>query len=174
MSDIASVGKHTYGTNCITCKEWGEGSKLHIGAFCSIADCTIFLGGNHRVERITTFPFGHAAKDAFRGHDGRGHPGTRGDVVIGNDVWIAHGATIMSGVKIGDGAVVAANAHVVKDVEPYSIVGGNPARHIRYRFEQDVRDKLLKIKWWEWEDEKINANLHLLCDENKIQEFLKI
>ena len=76
---------------------------------------------------------------------------TRGDVIIGNDVWIADNVTIMSGVRIGDGAVIACNSHVVKDVEPYSIVGGNPAKFIKHRFTQEQIECLLKIKWWNWD-----------------------
>jgi virginiamycin A acetyltransferase len=96
-----------------------------------------------------------------------GHPSTRGDVIIGNDVWIAENVTIMS----GDGAVIACNSHVVKDVEPYSIVGGNPAKFIKYRFTQEQIEWLLKIQWWKWSPEKINENVHLLCND-RIDEFI--
>lgn len=159
-------------TDPIDIKEWGEGAKLHIGAFCSIATkCTVFLGGNHRVDRITTYPFGHINQSIFH-HDGSGHPCTKGDVTIGNDVWIGHNVTIMSGVTIGDGAVIAANSHVVKDVEPYSIYGGNPACLIRYRFSDDIIRKLLQIQWWNWEDTKINEHVQDLCDASRVAEFV--
>jgi virginiamycin A acetyltransferase len=79
--------------------------------------------------------------------DGYGHPGTKGNVIIGNDVWIGSNVTIMSGVTIGDGAVIANNSHVVKNVEPYTLVGGNPAKLIKYRFSKEQIEKLLKIKW---------------------------
>lgn len=84
------------------------------------------MGGNHRTDWLTTYPFGHIHKDIFTNFSGVGHPATKGSVVIGNDVWIGTNVTIMSGVSIGDGAVIANNSHVVKDVLPYSIVGGNP------------------------------------------------
>jgi acetyltransferase-like isoleucine patch superfamily enzyme len=87
---------------------------------------------------------------------------SKGDVVIGNDVWLGYGSMIMSGVGIGDGAVIAAGAVVTRDVEPYSIVAGNPARLIKKRFDEETIDKLLKIKWWDWPVEKINNNLNLI------------
>ena len=86
-----------------------------------------------------------------------GHPLTRGNVTIGNDVWLADNVTIMSGVTIGDGAIIANNSHVVKDVPAYSITGGNPARHIKYRFTEEQIASLLEIQWWNWEIEKIKA-----------------
>ena len=96
---------------------------------------------------------------------------TNGDVDIGNDVWIGEHVTIMSGVTIGDGAVIATNSHVVKNVAPYSIVGGNPAKLIKYRFTEEQIQKLLEIKWWNWNDEKINSYLPLLCSSN-IDDFI--
>lgn len=144
----------------------GRGSLFKNWFFCSIANCNIYLGGNHRTDWVTTYPFGHFNKNIFDKFDGVGHPKTNGDVIIENDVWIADNVTIMSGVKIGNGAVIANNSHVVKDVAPYSIVGGNPARLIKYRFLENIIKKLLQIKWWEWEDSKINDNLHLLCSNN--------
>ena len=154
------VGKHTYGTKHIKELSWGEGANLYIGSFCSIgAGIKIYLGGNHRIDWATTYPFGHINKDIFNKFDGKGHPKTNGDVIIGNDVWIGTNTTIMSGVKIGDGSVISNNSHVVKDVEPYSMVGGNPAKLIKYRFSKDIIDNLLKLKWWELDDNKINEIL---------------
>jgi len=98
---------------------------------------------------------------------------TKGDVIIGNDVWVASYTTIMSGVTIGDGAVIANNSHVVKNVEPYSLVGGNPAKFIKYRFTEEQIKKLLEIKWWDWTDEKINAFAPLLVDSN-IDKFINL
>lgn len=164
------VGRHTYGHNNINII-WNQAS-LEIGSFCSIAaNCNIYLGGNHRTDWITTYPFGHINKHIFNKFNGEGHPATKGKVVIGNDVWIGNNVTIMSGVTIGDGAVIACNSHVVKDVEPYSIVGGNPARLIKYRFDKETIEKLLKLKWWEWDDKKINEHSHILCSSDISQLF---
>jgi acetyltransferase-like isoleucine patch superfamily enzyme len=170
---IASVGKFTYGYCNFKLHAWNDETKVHVGSFCSIAqNCQIILGGSHRIDRITTYPFGKIAKDIFTNFDGRGHPKSNGDIIIGNDVWIGLNATIMSGVKIGDGAVIAANSHVVKSVEPYAVYGGNPAKLIKYRFDFATIEALLSIQWWNWDNEKINDNLHLLCDENRIDEFI--
>ncbi|KNZ33107.1 MAG: hypothetical protein AD742_07535 [Methylibium sp. NZG] len=152
------VGRGTYGDPQV--HDWGEGAKLHIGAFCSIADgVQIFLGGEHRMDWVTTYPF--SAMWPGAGHF-KGHPATKGDVMIGNDVWIAREAMILSGVRIGDGAVVGARAVVSKDVEPYAVVAGNPARVLKHRFEPAVVERLLRVRWWDWDDERIEAHLPLL------------
>lgn len=128
-----TYGKYTYGTPNVLWRN--DDAKLTVGKFCSIAsNVNIYLGGNHRQDWVSTYPFGHINKNIFDNSDGSGHPSTKGDIVIGNDVWIGNNTTIMSGVTIGDGAVIANNSHVVKNVEPYSLVGGNPAKIIRYRF----------------------------------------
>lgn len=145
-----SVGRFTYGFENISIKQWNEGASLNIGAFCSIAmNTTIFLGGNHRTDWITTYPFGHIFQGELGGDNIIGHPSTNGDVKIGNDVWIGSGVTIMSGITIGDGAVLSANSCVVKDVLPYQIVGGNPSKLIRYRFDDNIIQLLLRLKWWD-------------------------
>ncbi len=164
---IKEIGPYTYGENHITIKSWGEGYNVYIGNFCSIANnLTIYLGGNHRHDWVTTYPFGHVNQHIFNTFNGEGHPASKGDVIIGNDVWIGANVTIMSGVKIGDGAVIANNSHIVKDIVPYSIVGGNPAKLIRYRFTEEQIQKLLNIKWWNWDSTKINNNLPYLCNTN--------
>lgn len=164
---IKSIGRHTYGENNIHTLSWGEGYGVHIGSFCSFAsNITIYLGGNHRVDWVTTYPFGHRLRNVFNNFNGVGHPKSNGDVIIGNDVWVGSNATIMSGVKIGDGAVIANNSHVVKDVEPYSIYGGNPAKLIKYRFDIELIYKLMELKWWNWSDSEINAKLPILCSSN--------
>ena len=141
-----SVGKFTYGTPNIL-NIWENSAHVKIGNFCSIAsNVNIYTGGNHRTDWVTTYPFGHIHKSIFNKFNGKGHPTTKGDVVIGNDVWIGSNVTIMSGITIGDGAVIANNSHVVKDIDPYSIVGGNPAKHIKYRFTPEQIEKLLEIK----------------------------
>jgi acetyltransferase-like isoleucine patch superfamily enzyme len=161
-----SVGRFTYGFENVSVRQWDEGAALKIGSFCSIADnITIFLGGNHRTDWITTFPFGHIYQDELGGENIKGHPSTRGDVVIGNDVWICSGVTIMSGVSVGDGAVLSVNAVVVKDVMPYEIVGGNPAKVLKRRFDSDIIDLLLKLKWWDLPLDVIKGIEQYLCSE---------
>ncbi|MDI1259749.1 CatB-related O-acetyltransferase [Aquabacterium sp.] len=153
-----SFGRFNYGTQYLSIHEWGEGASFSMGSFCSIAsNITIFLGGNHRTDWITTFPFGHVFQEQLGGMHIKGHPATKGDVVIGNDVWIGHHSTIMSGVTIGDGAVIGAHAVVIKNVEPYAIVGGNPAKHVRFRFEPEICELLGQFKWWELPVDDIKA-----------------
>jgi acetyltransferase-like isoleucine patch superfamily enzyme len=119
------IGKYTYGTPKIHWKH--NNAKLMIGKFCSIGgNVNIYLGGNHRIDWITTYPFGHINNNVFNSFNGEGHPSTKGNVIIGNDVWIGSNVTIMSGVCISDGAVIANNSHVVKNIEPYTLYGGNP------------------------------------------------
>jgi acetyltransferase-like isoleucine patch superfamily enzyme len=157
-----------------TIHSWNEGTKFIVGNFCSIANnLTVFLGGNHRSDWVTTYPFGHLHQNIFNNFNGDGHPATKGDVIIGNDVWIGNDVTIMSGVTIGDGSILAANSVITKNVEPYSIVGGNPAKLIKYRFTSEQIEKLLEIKWWNWDDDKINTYTPLLCNQN-IDEFIKL
>ncbi len=151
-SAFISVGDFTYGVPKIYA--WDEGAKLVIGKFCSIAEnVIIMLGGDHRTDWNTTYPFNALLPESF-GYI-KGHPSTKGDIIIGNDVWIAQGAKIMSGVTIGDGAVIAANAVVTKNVKPYEIVGGVPARVIKKRFSRKTIQVLEEICWWDWEVEKI-------------------
>jgi acetyltransferase-like isoleucine patch superfamily enzyme len=152
----------TYGADKIEVFQWNEGAVCKIGKFCSIADrVKVFLGGDHKVNWTSTFPH-------------RSQTGTKGDIVIGNDVWLSHGVTIMSGVKIGDGAIVAANSHVVKNVEPYTIVGGNPARYIKHRFNGQIIDLLLELKWWDLPDQSINEMHDFLCDEPNYEKLLEL
>jgi acetyltransferase-like isoleucine patch superfamily enzyme len=158
--------RYTYGLENIKVRDWGEGADVKVGSFCSIADnVTIFIGGNHRTDWVTTYPFGHIHKDVFD-HHGKGHPATKGDVVIGNDVWIGSGSTILSGTKIGDGAVIAANSVVVKDIPAYAIAGGNPAKVLKMRFSRKQIDKLLQNPWWELSDSRINDLIPLLCSND--------
>ena len=164
-SKIFLTGKHSYGINNFSIASWGEGAHLYVGSFCSIASGQrVFLGGNHRTDWSTTFPFGHIFHKEFPSGiiNGGGHPSTKGHVIIENDVWIGEGCSIMSGVRIGSGSVIAAKSVVTKNVEPYSIVGGNPARHIKNRFPQHISQQLLEIKWWEKSDEDINRIIPLL------------
>lgn len=147
-SDVR-VGRFTYGVPKVRVRAWGEGASLSIGSFCSLAHpITILLGGEHHTDWISTYPFGHVYADRLEVPPVAGHPFSRGDVTIGNDVWIAAETTILSGVTIGDGAVIGTRAVVARDVGPYEIVAGNPARKIRDRFDPETRDLLLRLQWW--------------------------
>ena len=144
------VGRFSYGLEKATIRHWGEGASLRAGAFCSFGrGLSIFLGGDHRLDWSTTFPFGHVFSEQLGGHGILGHPASRGDIVIGNDVWIGMNVTIMSGVTIADGAVIAANSTVGKSVGPYEIWGGNPARLIKPRFDEGIAKRLHALHWWD-------------------------
>jgi virginiamycin A acetyltransferase len=147
--------------------------KLIIGKFCMIASNVTFImnGANHLTDAFTTYPFAIFRNGWESAMDGKSYP-KKGDIQIGNDVWIGYNATIMAGVTIGDGAIIATNSTVIKNVEPYSIVGGNPATEIKKRFSDYTINKLLKIKWWNWNEEKITRNLQFLTDKDidKIEE----
>lgn len=166
-NDNITVGEFTYGIPIV--EQYENHTNLKIGKFCSIGpDVKIVLGGGHRTDWCTTYPF-NAIMPEFS--DITGHPCSKGDIVIGNDVWIAGGAKIMSGVTIGDGSVIAANACVTSDVEPYTIVGGVPAKEIGKRFEaEDVR-RLLAIKWWDWDKELILQAVPLLQNQSPKELF---
>jgi chloramphenicol O-acetyltransferase type B len=157
------IGRHSYGD--LKVRSWGEGTLLEVGAFCSFASgVKVFLGGEHRVDWVTSFPFPELWKE-LAGHF-PGHPHSKGDVVIGNDVWFGTEAIIMSGVRIGDGAVVGARAVVTRDVPPYAIVAGSPARLVRFRFEPSIIDRLVSLAWWHWDDQRIGKLLPLLLSAN--------
>jgi virginiamycin A acetyltransferase len=121
----------------------------------------IMNGANHLTDAISTYPFAIFGNGWEEAMEGKTYP-SKGDTVIGNDVWIGHHATIMAGVEIGDGAIIAANATVVKDVAPYSVVGGNPARLIKKRFSEEKIEQLLELQWWNWDIEKITQNVSAL------------
>lgn len=143
-------------------------NKLIIGSFCSIGSGVSFImAGNqgHRHDWISTFPFFYMSEvDIFKlATDGFEKAG---DTVVGNDVWIGSEAMIMPGITIGDGAVIGSRALVTRDVEPYTIVGGNPAKQIKKRFSEEHINKLLKIQWWNWDEELLKKAIPLLCDSN--------
>jgi acetyltransferase-like isoleucine patch superfamily enzyme len=147
------IGRGSYGGLGVV--DYGGGTRVRVGAYCSIAaGVQVILGGEHRTDWVTTFPFTEI--DPRFAHI-KGHPRTKGDINIGNDVWIGRDAFILSGVTIGDGAVVAARALVSRDVPPYAIVAGNPATLLRYRFAADVIERLVKAAWWTWPAERIEA-----------------
>jgi acetyltransferase-like isoleucine patch superfamily enzyme len=164
-----TAGEYSYGIPTVF--HYGENVRLEIGKFCSIAsNVCIYLDGNHRTDWISTYPFPPFFPEAAQI---KGHHVTKGDVIIGNDVWIGNFAVILSGVTVGDGAVIGAYAVVAKNVSPYSIVVGNPAREVKKRFAEEEIEALLKLKWWDWPIEKIKDNFEFLCSNN-IKRFLEI
>jgi virginiamycin A acetyltransferase len=166
--DGVTLGAHTFVMGMKIHNPFGL--PCYIGKFCSISLGLKLLGYDHAIisvpKAVTTFPFDTWWQAApFQGTV------LRGPIIIGNDVWIGQDVSIRIGVNIGDGAIIGAGSVVVKDVEPYAIVGGNPVKHIRYRYPSEQIEKLLQIKWWDWPDAKIRTNLGLF--EN-IDEFLAV
>jgi virginiamycin A acetyltransferase len=137
------------------------GDRLIIGRFCALARDVKFImnGANHKISGFSAYPFSIFGNGWERITPQAGDLPYKGDTVVGNDVWIGYDSLIMPGVTIGDGAIIASRSVVVSDVEPYSIVGGNPARLIRMRFPDETVEKLLAIKWWDWDADKITRNL---------------
>lgn len=161
--NAVTVGRYTYGN--LDVRNWGsENEKLIIGDFCSIANTTFVLGGNHNYSHFSTFPsnvrFLGAIREAY----------SNGPIVVSDDVWLGIDTMVMSGVTIGQGAVVAARSVVVKDVPPYAIVGGNPAKIIKYRFSPEIIEKLLKVNF-----KKLNKKefLKIETDNNEISTIFK-
>lgn len=142
------------------------GDKLILGKFCQIATGVRFImnGANHAMSGISTYPFKVFGGD-WKEKDPM-HVVSRGDTIIGNDVWIGNSATIMQGVEVGDGVIIGSNSTVTKSVAPYTIVGGNPAREIRRRFNEETIEFLLKLKWRDWSVEKITEHLDLITSGN--------
>ena len=160
------IGDFTYGKPNIA--RYDKTTLLKIGKYCSFANnTTIILGGEHRTDWITTYPFNKIFKEAKHI---QGHPKSKGDVVIGNDVWIGYGATILSGITIGDGAAIGAYSLITRNVAPYEIVGGNPLQHIKFRFSKKEIAFLSELKWWNWNNEKVLENIDTLL-QNDIQKL---
>jgi len=140
--------------------------KLVIGKFCAIAAETKFImTGDHKLDAISTYPFPifrHGWEDVYNIFD----LPVKGDIIVGNDVWFGYDSLIKGGVKIGDGAIVATRAVVVKDVPPYAIVAGNPAKVVKMRFDDKTIERLLKISWWNWNIDKINKHLSVICSQD--------
>jgi len=155
------VGEYTYGAPMVVFPD----GKLKIGKFCSISwNVTIYLGGNHRTDWIALYPFAGREHDRWPDVEGVDSYLTgKGDVTIGNDVWIGSDVIILSGITVGDGAAIGAGSVVTADVEPYSIVAGNPAKLIKKRFSDDQIERLLEIRWWDWPVERVRQNVALLC-----------
>ncbi|MDG5469924.1 CatB-related O-acetyltransferase [Deltaproteobacteria bacterium IMCC39524] len=163
-----NIGKGSY-VNGIDLYCWDDRIEVSIGRYCSIADkVTIIAGGEHDMDWVTTYPFIPKWKVEDLYHLQK--PRFKGDIKIGNDVWISNNVVILSGVTISDGAVVGAGSIVTKDVNPYSIVAGNPARVVKKRFSDDIIEQLLDIKWWDWDEEKIHENLILL---SRVNDFIQ-
>jgi chloramphenicol O-acetyltransferase type B len=162
-----SIGRGTYGSPSI--QTLGRGATVRIGSFCSFADgVKIFLCVDHRSDWVTTYPFSVLWPDC---QHLKGHPTSKGDVEIGNDVWVGDGAAILSGVTIGTGAVIGCRAVVTKDVPPYAIAAGNPAKVGRFRFDAAIIDRLLASHWWDLPENRIKELAPLLLS-NQIEKFL--
>jgi len=155
---ILFVGDFTYGDPKVICYKGIKSPVVRIGKYCSIAANVTFLQNEiHPYKNISTFPF--RARLMLEGAYLDGYPDTKGDTVVGNDVWIGYGATIMSGVTIGDGAIIGAGAIIKADVPPYAIAVGNPASIVKYRFDEATVARLLQVRWWDWNHEKVLANI---------------
>ena len=143
------------------------GDKLIIGKFCMIASNVQFImnGGNHLTNALTSYPFAIFGNGWENAMNGKSYP-NKGNINVGNDVWIGYNATIMAGVTVGDGAIIATNSTVIRDIEPYSIVGGNPANLIKKRFNDEKISKLLALKWWDWDIDKITRNIQNLTSND--------
>ena len=141
------------------------GDKLIIGKFCAIAKGIEFVmnGANHRMNSVTTYPFNIMGGGWERFTPTLDDLPFKGDTVVGNDVWIGQNVTVMPGVQIGDGAIIGANSVVTKNIQPYSIAAGNPCRLIRMRFDAELIQYLLDLRWWDWGPDKIFRNMEALC-----------
>lgn len=179
------VGDYTYYDDPINGPEQFEknvlyhfpfiGDKLIIGKFCAIATGVKFImnGANHKMSGFSTYPFQIFGDGWEKVMPSLNDLPYKGDTIIGNDVWIGYDALIMPGVNIGNGAIIATKSVVTSDVEPYSIVGGNPAREIKKRFPQNIIKKLNKIEWWNWSKEVITEHLEIIVN-NDIKSLEKI
>lgn len=142
------------------------GDKLIIGKFCAIAKEVKFImnGANHKDSGFSTYPFFIFGNGWEKVAPTEGEISYKGDTVVANDVWIGYDVTIMPGVQIGNGAIIASKSVVTKDVPDYCVAGGNPAKTIKYRFEKEIIDELIKIAWWDWSAEKITENLEAVTN----------
>jgi len=164
-----SIGEWTYGSPIV--RDWEQTSTLVIGKYCSIADgVKILLGGEHRTDWVSTFPFAELLRPP---PEARPIGMSKGDVRIGHDVWIGMDVMILSGVTVESGAVIAARSVVTKPVLPYSIVAGNPARHIRFRLPEGLIPQMLNIAWWNWPHDQVTKAAPMLLS-NRIEEFTQL
>lgn len=167
--------KGTYFDRNVNIITWSDEYKVKLGKYNSIGrDCNFFLHANHRPDWVTTTSqlLGPVTPEIEDMHMKMGHPSCKGDIIIENDVWIGAKSTIMSGVKISNGAVIGACSVVTKDVPPYAIVVGNPGKIVKFRFSESQIEQLLKISWWDWDEQRIKNNSNLLWSDN-IDKFIE-
>lgn len=172
---LLHLDRGTYYDRTINIITWSDEYYVNIGKYTSIGrDCNFFLHSNHRPDWVTTSSqlWGPVTNEIAELHMKIGHPSCKGDINIGNDVWIGAKSTIMSGVKIGDGSIIGAGTTVTKDVPPYSIVVGNPGKIVKYRFDENQIEKLLKISWWDWTEDRIKTEAMNMWSD-KIDEFIE-
>lgn len=159
MAGELTIGEYTYGAN--SAERMGFSNDIKFGKYSSIARGLILDGGfQHNVKNISMYPF-----NINMGCGTGNHPVCKGDIIIGNDVWIGEFCTIMGGVTIGDGAVIGTKSVVTKDVPPYTIWGGVPAKFIKRRFSQADADLLAEMKWWDWPNEKVKEAAQILMND---------
>jgi acetyltransferase-like isoleucine patch superfamily enzyme len=167
---VLTLGERSYGALSVILFP-GDTAKARIGRYCSLAEgAELLVGGNHRTDWVTTYPL--RVMFDLPGALNDGHPATKGDIVVGNDVWIGADSRILSGVTVGDGAVIGAGAVVATDVRPYAIVVGNPAQEVRRRFSDPVVESLLRIAWWDWPEQLISKRVEDLCNPD-VESFVR-
>lgn len=158
------MGRHSYGQPNMCLYPGDPPTRVLIGNFVSIAEGVEFIpAGGHPLGRTSLFPF--RARWDMPGALEDGHPDSRGDILVGSDVWIGRRACVLSGVTIGHGAAIAAYSVVASDVRPYAVVAGNPAREVRRRFPDEICEQLLSTSWWEWPDDEIRPFVNLLTND---------
>jgi acetyltransferase-like isoleucine patch superfamily enzyme len=163
-----SIGKYTYGIKRSVIPILTAGTKIDIGKYCSFAPGVVLIVGRHRIEKASTYPFKEFFLAGGKTDDEALPPES---ITIGNDVWIGSRAMIIASVAIGHGAVVGAGAVVTKDVPPYAVVGGSPARILKMRFNADQIRQMLEIAWWDWPEDRIKANVGLFYGD--LDEFIR-
>lgn len=169
--DDRKNGPEKFETNNVLYNDLQTKTKLVIGKFCAIAAETKFMmAPDHKLDGISTYPF-PVFKNGWENCFSIMDLPVKGDLLVGSDVWIGYGSLIRGGVSIGHGAIIATGSNVVKDVPPYAIIGGNPGKVIKMRFDDKTIERLVKIAWWDWDIEKITRNLHLItsADVDKLE-----
>lgn len=167
---VLTLGHRSYGEPSVM-RYPGDTAVVRVGRYCSIANGVVFVvGGNHRPDWVTTYPLRVMLE--LDGALADGHPATKGDIVVGNDVWLGADSRILSGVEIGHGAVIGLGAVVAADVRPYAIVVGNPAREVRRRFPDPMVEALLRIAWWDWPDDDVRERVDDLCSPD-VEAFVR-